>query len=267
MSSPRDFSTISPSAKSLLLTKAQTTLPFARLAAERLFGADAVQAAEKETAATPGAAARRKHFELRARSLDEALHELRATRVLEIAAGLSMRGLAMAAAQDVFYLDTDLPGIAALKTDLVAHLHPAPLMGTLRVQALDALDARAFDAAVSSIPGGPLAIVHEGLLMYLDDAEKGRLAASVRAALLARGGWLVTADIYVRSDAPTMRDERTRKFLEAHRVEERKFASYEAAEAFFTGQGFDIARRVPPPADPWPTRQTWVLTPRGVGAP
>jgi hypothetical protein len=98
--------------------------------------------------------------------------------------------------------------------------------------------------------------------MYLDDAEKGRLAASVRAALLARGGWWVTADVYVRSDAPTLRDERTRKFLEAHRVEERKFASYEAAEEFFTGHGFDILRRVPPPADPWPTRQTWALTPR-----
>jgi hypothetical protein len=72
----------------------------------------------------------------------------------------------------------------------------------------------------------------------------------------------VTADIYVRSDAPTLRDERTRKFLEAHRVEDRKFASYEAAEAFFAGRGFDIARRLTPPADPWPTRQTWVLTPR-----
>jgi O-methyltransferase involved in polyketide biosynthesis len=262
MSSLRDFSTISPSAKALLLTKAQTTLPFARQAAERLFGVDAVQAAEKETAATPGAAARCKHFELRARSLDEALHELGATRVLEIAGGLSMRGLAMAAAQDVFYLDTDLPGIAALKADLIAHLHPAPLAGTLRVEALDALDAGAFDTAVSSIPGGSLAIVHEGLLMYLDDAEKARLSASVRAALLARGGWWVTADVYVRSDAPTLRDERTRKFLEVHQVEERKFASFEAAEAFFTGQGFDIARRAPPPADPWPTRQTWALTPR-----
>ena len=123
-------------------------------------------------------------------------------------------------------------------------------------------EAPQHEAAVSSIPGGPLAIVHEGLLMYLDDAEKGRLAAGVRTALLARGGWWVTADVYVRSDAPTLRDERTRKFLEAHHVEERKFASYEEAEAFFTGHGFDISRRVPTPYDPWPTRQTWALTPR-----
>jgi hypothetical protein len=118
--STRDFSTISPSAKALLLVKAQTTLPFARRAAELLWGAQAVEAAEREAALTPGADLRRTHFELRARSLDRALQELGATRVLEIAAGLSFRGLAMAAREGLFYVDTDLPAMAAIKADLVA---------------------------------------------------------------------------------------------------------------------------------------------------
>ncbi len=262
MSSQRDFSTISPSAKSLLLVKSQTNLPFARQAAELLWGAAYVEAAHQKADATPGAAQRRGHFEIRARSVDDALRELGATRVLELAAGLSFRGLTMASRGDVFYLDTDLPEIATLKADLVARLHPGPLLGKLSVRALDALDAEAFRAAVSDIPQGPLAIVHEGLLMYLNDAEKARLAASVRAALLERGGAWVTADVYVRSDVQPFRDERTKKFLEEHRVEDNKFSDFAAAEAYFNANGFTITHRLSPSTDPWRVRETWVLVPR-----
>src|SRR5580700_5759527 len=144
MAAGRDFSTISPSAKSLLLLKSQTTLPFAREAAELLWGAPSVEAARKQADATPGADQRRRHFEVRARSLDLVLDDLGVRRVLEIAAGLSFRGLAMTARDDVFYVDTDLPAIAEIKADLLTKLHPAPLKGTLRVRPFDALDAEAF---------------------------------------------------------------------------------------------------------------------------
>jgi O-methyltransferase involved in polyketide biosynthesis len=260
MRTPRDSSTISPSAKSLLLVRAQSSLPYARRAAALLWGAEVVEAAEREAAASPEIAARRRHFELRARSLDEALEELGATRVLELAAGLSFRGLAMAERPGVFYLDTDLPEIASIKSSLLPSLHPAALPGLLRVEALDVLDAGAFRAAVEGMPPGPIAIVHEGLLMYLDESEKAGLAASVRGALLERGGAWVTADVYVRSSAPVFREERTKKFLEKHRVEEKKFADLGAAEAFFTTCGFSVTRRMVPEADPWRVRQTWVLS-------
>jgi O-methyltransferase involved in polyketide biosynthesis len=263
VSSSRDFSRISPSAKALLLVKARTTLPFARQAAELLWGAQAIDDAERESAGNPDAEVRRKHFEYRARSLDEALGHVGATRVLEIAAGLSFRGLAMASSRpDVAYIDTDLPEIAAIKADLVPRLHPAPLAGTLRVEPLDALDEGAFRATVGELPSGPVAIVHEGLLMYLDDAEKARLAASVRAALLERGGAWLTADIYVKSAATVFREERTKKFLEEHRVEDKKFADWAAAQAFFTGHGFSIAKRFSRADDPWQVRETWVLEAR-----
>jgi hypothetical protein len=227
----RDFSTVSPSAKSLLLVKAQTPLPYATRAASLLFGPDAVAAAAPSAPATR---ARVAHFELRARSL-------------------SFRGLALAARSPVTYVDTDLPEMASLKADLVAQLHPPslpPLVGTLHVQPLNALDADAFRETVHSLPsGGEIAILHEGLLMYLDDDEKARLAASVREALLARGGAWITADVYVRSETHLPRDAKTEKFLTAHRVEENKFADWEAAEAFFTSNGFEIARKLAPSED------------------
>jgi O-methyltransferase involved in polyketide biosynthesis len=262
LTAQRDFSAISPSAKALLMVKAQTSLPFARQAAEVLWGASAVQEAERETASTPWAAGRRDHFEQRARSIDAAIEVVGSPRILELAAGLSFRGLDMAARRgDTFYLDTDLPEIASTKANLVARLHPTPLLGTLLVRPVDALEPNALRAAVDLMPPGPIAIVQEGLLMYLDDAEKTALATSVREVLLARGGAWVTADVYVRSGIRPNRDERTTKFLEQHRVEEKKFASFVAAASFFEAHGFAITRRLSPEHDPWPVRQTWVLEP------
>ena len=255
----RDYSSISPSAKSLLLVKAQTDLPFARRAAELLFGAEFVA---RESSTDPPAMLRRTHFELRARSLDEALRHLGATSILEIAAGLSFRGLALAARENVAYVDTDLPELASTKADLVAQLHPAPLVGSLRVQSLDALDADAFRRTVHDMPDRPMAIVHEGLLMYLGGEEKVRLAASVREALLERGGAWITADVYVRSEGHLLRDEKTQAFLAEHRVEENKFPDWVAADGFFTSNGFTIEHRLAPPDDSWRVRETWTLRAR-----
>ena len=260
MTAERDFSTVSPSARSLLLLKSQTTLPFAREAAVLLWGEAEVEEARRKGDANPSTVIKRSHFVSRTLSVDEALRDLGATRVIEIASGLSFRGLAMAERADVFYLDTDLPEIAAVKADLATRLHPAPLAGTFRVRPLDALDADAFRARVAEMPPGPIAIAHEGLLMYLDEREKARLAASVREALRERGGAWVTADVYRRSELRLFRDERTQKFLDDHRVEENKFADFEAAEAFFTASGFVVARKLVPAADPWPVRATWVLS-------
>jgi O-methyltransferase involved in polyketide biosynthesis len=255
----RDYSSISPSARSLLLVKAQTDLPFARQAAELIFGADAVaQAASLDRAAT----ARRAHFELRARSLDEALRAESATNILEIAAGLSLRGLAMASQENLAYVDSDLPELTSIKAELVAQLHPGPLVGTLHVQPLDALDPEAFRRTVRAMPRRPMAVVHEGLLMYLGEEEKARLATSVREALLERGGAWITADVYVRSETHLPRDEKTQTFLAEHRVDENKFADWHAAEVFFMSNGFLIERRLAPRGDSWPVRETWTLRAR-----
>jgi O-methyltransferase involved in polyketide biosynthesis len=259
MESERDYSSISPSAKSLLLVKAQTELPYARTAAEMLFGVEAVRAAERETAASAGAGLRVRHFEARARSLDRALSELGARNVIEIAAGLSFRGLAMAGREGVFYVDTDLPAIADMKADLAARLQPGALAGTLRIRALDALDASALRDAVGEMPAGAIYVVQEGLLMYLDESEKARLAAGVREVLRERGGAWATADIYVKSEVPKYREERMKTFVMRHRIDENKFDDWGAAEAFFVGCGFVVRRREPVTDDPWRVRETWVL--------
>ena len=245
---------------STLLMKSRSTIAFAQEAAALLWG-DRVPAELEDATKVAGAKSRLRHFESRYRSLDVLLEQSALTRVLEIGSGFSFRGLELARKTDTFYVDTDLPEIATLKADLVERLHPGPLAGTLLVRALDALDGAAFRAVVHDMPSGPLAVANEGLLAYLNEDEKAHLAANVREALLARGGLWLTADVYVRHPkgaAPTVGYGRSRKFLEQHRVEENKFASWEAAHAFFASNGFRVANKLAH-RDPRHVRESWAL--------
>jgi O-methyltransferase involved in polyketide biosynthesis len=260
---PRDYSTISPSALSLLLMKAQTAIPFAKEAAALVYGGSAPSELE-ETMNGGGATRSLKHFVKRYRSLDLLLKEAALARVLEIGAGLSFRGLELARTTSVFYVDTDLPSIAELKAELVAKLQPGPLLGTLLVRPLDALDRQALGATVELLPSGPLAIANEGLLIYLNAEEKARLAQNVRGVLLARGGVWLTADVYIRNpaDYPSVFAEpRARKFLDAHRVDENKFTDFAEAERFFTDNGFGIQKKLVPEHSKH-VRETWMLSAR-----
>jgi O-methyltransferase involved in polyketide biosynthesis len=260
----RDFSSISPSAKGLLVMKSRTSVPYAKEAADLLWGKQGAEAARAEMAKVPGLDRLTLHFENRYRSLDEALHTSGSTRVLELGSGLSFRGLAMTTKSSTHYLDTDLAEMATTKAGLLAKLHHEPLIGTLRVMALNALDGDAFAAAVEGMPPGPVAIIHEGLLVYLDDAEKTVLAENIRGALLARGGSWITADVYVRRpfEVRMPRGDEAQRFLDDHRVEEQKFADWGEADAFFTREGFTIERKLSPSSDPRHSRETWVLAPR-----
>jgi O-methyltransferase involved in polyketide biosynthesis len=264
MDPPRNFSTISPSAKGLLVMKSRTGLPYAKQAADLLWGEQGAEAARAEMAKTPGLDRLTLHFENRYRSLDEALRTSGATRILELASGLSFRGLAMTTGAATHYVDTDLAEMASTKAGLLGRLQHGPLIGTLRVMALNALDGDAFAAAVEGMPPGPITIIHEGLLVYLDAAEKTVLAENVRAALLARGGAWITADVYVRRpfEVRMPRTEKAQRFLDDHRVEEQKFADWGEADAFFTQEGFAIERKLSPSNDPRHSRETWVLVPR-----
>ena len=205
---------------------------------------------------------RRRHFELRARSVDEALDLVPATCIVELAAGLSFRGLARAERDEVHYLDTDLPELAELKTTILRQLRQATPKGTYRIEPLDVMDAAAFARAVESLPDGTLSIAHEGLLMYLGADEKARLAASIHTALRSRGGRWITADVYLRGQPTLPREQPIEKFLVQHRVEEQKFASWEAAETFFANAGFAVDRKLVPTNDPALVRQTWILVAR-----
>src|SRR5665213_2095041 len=111
----RNYNTISPSARTLLLMKGLTDIPFARQAAELMM---------KPAKYFPdfsnkqfGFWARVAHFENRYLSIGPLLSELPVKNILELSSGFSFRGLELVKEKNVHYIDTDLPEIIEKKSD------------------------------------------------------------------------------------------------------------------------------------------------------
>lgn len=238
----RDFNTISPSAKWVLLMKGHTTIPFARQTAELVSHPDKF---------TPDFDnkdlwfwGRTMHFEYRYLSIDVLLADLPIRNILELSSGFSFRGLDLTQREDVYYIDTDLPDMIAQKQQFITALrNDLPLKGKLELAPLNALDAEAFHKVVTHFPPGPIVIVNEGLLVYFDMLEKETLCRIIRSVLKERGGYWITADIYLALTTRNIDlglDPQTKKFFEDHHVEQNRFESFEAAAAFFKRMGFVI---------------------------
>lgn len=246
----KDFSTISPSALSLLYLKSLTHIPYAREAAE-VMKASAnnqfnIQGQEF------GFWARVLHFENRYWSIDQLLYDLPIKNIIELSSGFSLRGLEAIKQNDVHYIDTDLPEVIESKRKLIEAIEHDCLKGMnsqLQLMPLNALDEKQFNEAISHLPPGPIAIVNEGLLMYLNTEEKQQLCRIIHQILKQRGGYWITADIYIKRQSqgikPFMNDQ-LQQFFEQHKIEENKFDSMEAATAFFKDNGLILDKEAQP---------------------
>lgn len=243
---PRNFSTISPSAYSLLLMKGLSAIPYARQAAALLLAAKSPAAnahgniapdphtPENPEPRPPLFWARLMHFENRYWNINQLMEQLPITNILELCCGFSFRGLALSRQQPVFYVDTDLPEIITTKRHFVDALTAAPETdgsaaniptthtpennapatttvttpaGHYELQPLNALDEPSFNAIVDRFPPGQILIINEGLLIYLDQPEKETLCRIIHRILQRRGGYWITGDIYIQKEIdPTLID-------------------------------------------------------------
>jgi len=246
---PRDFSTISPSAKKLILMKGYTDIPYARRTAELLM--QPYEYVPDYTKNNFTFWARLLHFENRYRSIDQLLFETGIKNVLELSSGFSFRGLETVKREGYYYIDTDLPEMISDKKALVAELtkdeKPAP--GTLELLALNALDENSFNEIASRFPKGELAIVNEGLLMYLPVDERRHVCEIIHRVLQGRGGCWITADIYLRKHIEKLGldlDQNTKDFFEQHDIENNKYDTFQEAENFFRESGFCLDKEAFP---------------------
>lgn len=236
-STERNYNSISPSAKWVLMMKGHTAIPYARQTAEL------IQYPEKFVVdfqkADTGFWARTAHFEHRYLSIDQLLSDDPVHNIMELSSGYSFRGLDLSLKKDVHYIDTDLPDMIERKKELIKGLedNEKHRKGKLELLALNALDETRFKEIVQHFEKGPLAIVNEGLLIYLSTEEKEKLCKVIHGVLEQRGGYWITADIYLKVSnsqvADPGLDERTKRFFEEHNVEANRFESFEKAEAFF----------------------------------
>jgi len=223
--------------------KGSTNIPFARQAAELM---TAPQSYKPDfTRRDIGFWARVLHFEMRYWSVNQLLEGLPVRNFLELSSGYSFRGLDMLNREGIHYIDTDLPGVIETKEKMIRSLQPdaGSRESTLELLPLNALDEKQFLQIAERFPGGELVILNEGLMMYLDDEEKKKLCGIIRNVLRRRGGYWITADIYLQRKIEGLDltfSEREKEFFAHHRIEENKFRSFGEAKTFLFDAGFVV---------------------------
>ena len=241
----RNFNSISPSARSLMLLKGHTNIPYARQTAELLVSPDKYVPDLKSRDLTLWA--RVLHFENRYMSIDQLIEDLPINNILELSSGFSFRGLEITGKRKVHYVDTDLREVIDIKKAFVSELQKSPVReGILELISLNVLDENQFRDVGALFNDGEIIILNEGLLMYLDMDEKEKLCRTIHSLLEERGGYWITADVYIKNQQGKLNltiDDRTKDFFLKHNIEDNKFLSFEEAEKFFNRMGFIIDRK------------------------
>jgi O-methyltransferase involved in polyketide biosynthesis len=201
---PADASLISVTAKVAAYYRQFSDIPFAQQVA-KLIGADAAYEQilrehglerDKLTFYAP-------MFEARYKSLTQLIHQSGASQVLELASGYSLRGLDLTRGDAVRYVETDLPAVVAAKRALLDDVRrqhgivPSPRHVVTAADALDLDQVRAAAALLDRRQ--PVAVLCEGLIMYLSKAETEQLATNIHRLIgeFAGGSW-ITPDFTFR---------------------------------------------------------------------
>lgn len=246
----RNFNSVSPSAYSLLLLKGYTDIPYARKAAELVMQPEKYEPDYSITDFTFWG--RVVHFENRYKSIDQLMADIPAKNILELSSGFSFRGLTKVQVAGIHYIDTDLPDLIEDKKRFIAELNAGHINETSKLETvpLNVLEEDKFIDLVNHFPAGEsIVIVNEGLLMYLNLEEKERLLNIIHKILSERGGYWITADIYIKRGplVPNLpQNDHLARFFEQHKIRDQMFDSFEAAEAFFNKAGFIVDKQAEP---------------------
>lgn len=122
--------------------------------------------------------------------------------LVELACGLSRRGLRFSADPGVQVVEVDRPQVIAVKRQLLARSEEGRAVLARPNHRLVSGDVTELELAELAPGGEGLAVVAEGLLMYLDAGEQRRLWSRVRRLLAARGGGLFLFDLVPPVEQP-----------------------------------------------------------------
>ncbi len=190
-------------------------------------------------------------FEARYKIIDHLIRGLGFRQILEVASGLTPRGIEMTEDGSVdTYVEIDLPGIMKIKRMIVKAIYRElkKKRRKLFLEEGDALDDKAiFEAAGHFDSARPVAVVSEGLLRYLNFEEKAEVAKNIRSLLVTFGGAWITPDVTVRSKEYYPFEARRNKYIECLTgidIERNKFESVDAARRFFEDLGFRVEQRM-----------------------
>jgi O-methyltransferase involved in polyketide biosynthesis len=113
--------------------------------------------------------------------IDQLAADARPTQVIELASGLSRRGVSMSSSPSLRYTEVDLPAVVGRKRELLGRTpsgQAALARENLRLIGSDVTTAP-LDKLVE--PGASLFVIAEGLFMYLDPDQQLRLWERIRS--------------------------------------------------------------------------------------
>lgn len=203
------FSKISPTAKLVAYFRQFSDIAFAKDisdiieakgVAEKLCGSTSVLV-DLERFVAPA-------IEARYKSMISAIDRTGITQILELASGLSFRGITMSKNPKITYVETDLPELTLEKLSIVERvpeMSRACRRDNLHFESVDALSKNDLHRAIRHFDDKkPIAIIHEGLYMYLSRIEKEILANNIKDILNQFGGCWITPDIMIQSEMTSL---------------------------------------------------------------
>jgi O-methyltransferase involved in polyketide biosynthesis len=246
----KSYEKISPTAKLVAYLRTFTDIPYTKeiameSGAKKTFQELAGESKESMVRFAP-------FWEARYKVTDRILAEYGMTQVLEIAAGLSPRGLAMTRNPDVVYVITDLPEMLKVEETIAETIiaKSNSHRSNLHFQAANALDMESLSTAATAFKcDRPLAVITEGLLSYLNRREQGVLAGNIHEVLGKYDGLWIATEVHTRQywqEVSQLDDKLVRKQLSAissstgSNIENNVFADKNDMEQFFGKAGFKM---------------------------
>lgn len=194
-STRNDHDRISPTAKITAYWRSLSDIPYSKEIADMVGAKEAAREILGEQVLTMGKISPAM-FEARYKSVNRGLAKCGTDNVMELACGLSPRGIEIAARGGI-YVGTDLPDMYAESAPIINGI--AKRAGIppdkIHLQSANVLNEDDMKNAASHFAGRRFAICNEGLLMYLDMQEKSKMASIIRSLLLANEGMWITTDI------------------------------------------------------------------------
>ena len=189
-------------------------------------------------------------IEMRYKSIDAAYNSGRTQNVVELAAGLSPRGLILTEDSTINFLETDLEKMWCLKRLIYGLLleRGRPNFSGRTANAVRHDDFMEIDRALPDF--GAVTFICEGLLPYLTHAEKRTVSTNILNVLKKRRGCWITPDIssHARIQALLKIDPSIGEVMKSisgstgRDLVANSLSTVEEAEAFFRGCGFRIIK-------------------------
>jgi O-methyltransferase involved in polyketide biosynthesis len=152
---------------------------------------------EKEYLQTAGVEKLAPMFEARYKLTNRLINQSGIKQIIEIASGLTPRGLEYTENPEIKFVEFDLPEMITEKQQIIKDLKAE--RQNLFLETGDALDLKSVMAATKHFEAGPIAVVTEGLLRYLNFEQKSAVVKNIRSLLEKFGGFWVTPDISVNT--------------------------------------------------------------------